>query len=248
VVFGALTRSVRDSGVMLDVLARQPRGFEEAARTRPRRLRIGLAGDFPPGVQGRLSDEVRGALATTADVLRSLGHTVSETRIPMRARDVPVILGLMFRGIYDLVQGVEQAERLERRTRALARPGALVSDRMTDRLIAAQNAMVARVGALFADYDVLLTPVMSRPAVRAGVMEGRGATVTYVWQTSWVPFTILWNISGQPAASVPVGQAGDGLPLAVQIVGRPNDERTILSLAGELETERPWTQMRPPVS
>jgi amidase len=166
----------------------------------------------------------------------------------MRARDVPVILGLMFRGIYDLVQGVEQAGRLERRTRALARPGALVSDRMTDRLIAAQNAMVARVGALFADYDVLLTPVMSRPAVRAGVMEGRGATVTYVWQTSWVPFTILWNISGQPAASVPVGQAGDGLPLAVQIVGRPNDERTILSLAGELETERPWTQMRPPVS
>ncbi len=56
-------------------------------------------------------------------------------------------------------------------------------------------------------------------------MEGRGATVTYFWETGWVPFTILWNITGQPAASVPAGFSREGLPLAVQIVGRPGDER-----------------------
>jgi amidase len=95
---------------------------------------------------------------------------------------------------------------------------------------------------------MLLTPVMAEPAVPAGVMEGRGAAATYLWESSWVPFTVLWNITGQPAASVPAGLSRDGLPLAVQLVGRANDERTVLSLAGQLEAERPWSDVRPPVA
>ena len=95
---------------------------------------------------------------------------------------------------------------------------------------------------------MLLTPVMSEPAVPAGIMEGRGAIATYFWETAWVPFTILWNITGQPAASVPAGHTADGLPLAVQLVGRQQDERTLLSLAAELEAERPWTGRRPPIA
>lgn len=166
----------------------------------------------------------------------------------MRARDVPVILGLMFRFIRDLVEGVELPQRLERRTRAFARPGALVSDRLTDRLLAAERAMVKRIGAIFDEYDVLLTPTISEPAVPAGIMEGRGATVTYLWESGWVPFTILWNITGQPAASVPAGHSREGLPLAVQLVGRPHDEKTILSLAAQLEFERPWDDLRPVTS
>jgi amidase len=248
VVFGALTRSVLDTGSMLDVLSGQPGGFAEAAQTRPGRLRIGLVRDFPPGVRGRLSDEVRAALETTAELLRVVGHTVIERALEMRARDVPVILGLMFRGVHDLVEAVERPERLERRTRAIARPGALVSDRMTERLLVAERAMVKRIGAMFDEHDVLLAPVMAQPAVPAGVMEGRGATVTYLWETGWVPFTILWNITGQPAASVPAGYTGDGLPLAVQLVGRHHDESTIISLAAQLETERPWINRRPRAS
>jgi amidase len=120
-----------------------------------------------------------------------------------------------------------------------------VSDRMTGRLLAAESAMVKRLGAIFAEHDVLLTPVMSEPAVPAGIMEGRGATVTYLWESSWVPFTVLWNITGQPAASVPAGHTREGLPLAVQLVGRPHDEKTVLSLAAQLEAERPWTDKRP---
>jgi amidase len=100
---------------------------------------------------------------------------------------------------------------------------------------------------VFDDYDVLLTPMMSEPAVRAGIMEGRGATATYRWETGWVPFSVLWNSTGQPAASVPAGFSADGLPLAVQLVGRPSDEATLLSLAAQLEAERPWTQRRPPL-
>jgi amidase len=163
----------------------------------------------------------------------------------MRARDVPVILALIFRLVRELVADVERPQRLERRTRALARPGTLVSDRMVERLLAAEGALVARIGAIFDDYDLVLAPVMSEPAVPAGIMEGRGATATYLWQTGWVPFTVLWNITGQPAASLPVGQSREGLPLAVQLVGRPHDERTVLSVAAQLEAERPWTDRRP---
>jgi amidase len=154
----------------------------------------------------------------------------------------------MFRGIRELVGEIERPHRLERRTRALARPGALISDRTLERLLRAEDAMRERVGRLFADHDVVLEPVMSQPAVPAGIMEGRGATATYLWETSWVPFNVLWNSTGQPAASVPAGFSPTGLPLAVQLVGRPDDETTLLSLSAQLEQARPWADRRPPVS
>jgi amidase len=248
IVFGALTRSVSDAGLMLDVLGDGSDRFGQAASSRPGHLRIAVVRDFPTGTRGRLSDEVSGALESTVELLRSLGHTVVDASNPIHPRDVPVILGLMFRGIRDLVREVERPQRLELRTRHLARPGALISDRMLDRLLAAEREMVARIEPLFETYDVLLTPVTSEPAVPAGIMEGRGATATYFWETSWVPFTILWNITGQPAASVPAGLSREGLPLAVQLVGRAREEATLLSLAAQLEAERPWSDARPPVA
>jgi amidase len=204
--------------------------------------------DFPPGVRGRLTQDASAALDSTAKLLRSLGHTVVDGAIDMRARDVPVILGLMFRFIHDLVEGVEHPDRLERRTRTFARPGGLVSDRMADRLRRAERAMIARISAIFDTHDALLTPVMSEPAVPAGIMQGRGATATYLWESSWVPFTILWNIAGYPAASVPAGFSGEGLPLGVQVVARAQDEKTVLSLASQLEAARPWTDRRPRIA
>ncbi len=173
------------------------------------------------------------------------GMTLTERAVDLRTRDLPVIVGLMFRGIHDFVAEVERPMRLERRSRALARPGALISDRMLERMQAAEQRIAEHVNRLFDDHDVLLTPMMSEPAVRAGIMEGRGATATYNWETGWVPFSVLWNSTGQPAASVPAGFSADGLPLAVQIVGRTNDEATLLSLAAQLEAERPWAQRRP---
>ncbi len=248
VVFGALTRSVADTGIVLDVLTDGAHDFVQAARQTPDRLRIAVARGFPAGTRGKLSDDVLAALEGTADLLRSLGHTVTEREVEMRARDVPLVLGVMFRLVRGLVESVERPQRLERRTRAFARPGTLVSDRMAARLLEAERAMVERIVAAFDEVDVLLTPVMSEPAAPAGVMEGRGAIATYMWETGWVPFTILWNLTGQPAASVPAGHTRDGLPLSVQLVGRSGDERTLLSLATQIESERPWGTRRPVVS
>jgi amidase len=248
VVFGALSRSVLDGGLMLDVLSASDETFTQAAQAAPGTLRVAVARSFPPGTRGRLDDDVSGAIDSTADLLRGLGHTVVDREVDFGIRDTPVALGLMFRLISELVSEVERPQRLERRTRAFARPGRLVSDGMKARLIAAEDRMAERVRSVFDEYDVVLAPVMSEPAVAAGIMEGRGAVATYNWETGWVPFTILWNITGQPAASVPAGFSRDGLPLAVQLVGRPEAERTLLSLAAQLEAERPWTEAHPPVA
>jgi len=255
IVFGALTRSVLDTALVLDAIAASgpggaaaPRSFADAARARPGRLRIAASSSFPRGTLGRLSPDVARALEDTAALLRSLGHEVVPRDIDFGANDAPVIVGLLFRGMHDFVADVERPERLERRSRAIARPGALISDRMLERLRERERRLAARVGQLFDEHDVLLTPVLSRPPVRAGLMEGRGAAVTYLWATGWVPFNVLWNSTGQPAASVPAGFTADGLPLAVQLVGRPHDEATLLSLAAELEAARPWADRRPPLS
>jgi amidase len=60
------------------------------------------------------------------------------------------------------------------------------------------------------------------------------------------PYNGVWNVTGQPAASVPAGLGRDGLPRGVQVVTRPSAEATLLSLAAQLEAERPWAQARPP--
>jgi amidase len=257
IVYGALTRSVIDTAIVLDAvrgpmpgdaspLPEPARPFADSARAEPGALRIAVSSAFPAGVQGRLAPAVRDALDRTVALLRELGHSVVERDVDFRPRDAPVILGLLFRAIHDFVAEVDRPARLERRSRALARPGRVISDRTQERLLTAERAMTERVGRLFDDHDVLLTPVLSQPAVPAGLMEGRGATVTYQWATSWVPFNVLWNATGQPAASVPAGFSAEGLPLAVQIVGRPNDEATLLSLAAQLESARPWADRRPP--
>src|SRR3954452_11864803 len=126
ICFGGLTRSVRDARLMYDVMAP---GIERPPR---RRLRIAYSERFPPATRGKLSHAMLAALRDTRDLLRDLGHEVVERDVDFRTRDVPVILGLMFRGIRDLVSEVDLPRPLERRPRHIARPGRLVSDRTVD--------------------------------------------------------------------------------------------------------------------
>jgi amidase len=239
ICFGGLTRTVADARLLYEVLAPDI----EVPERRP--LRIAFSTRFPPGVLGRLGPATREALLATAELLRELGHEVVARDPDFHAGDAPVILALMFRGIRDLVDEIERPRRLERRTRHIARPGRLITDRMVDRLLIAEQRLAERVGRLWDEFDVLLMPMMSQPAAPAQIMEGRGATVTYLWESSWVPFCVLWNSTGQPAASVPAGFDPAGLPLAVQLVGRPYGEGTLLALSQEIEDARPWGLHRP---
>jgi amidase len=136
---------------------------------------------------------------------------------------------------------------LERRTRGFDRLGSLIGRSALRRQREAAPKHAARINRLFDDHDVLITPVVGRPPVEVGRWEGMGALRITLGMSRVYPFTGVWNYTGQPAAAVPAGFTPDGLPLSVQLVGRPNDEATLLSLAAQIEAERPWADRRPPV-
>ena len=87
-------------------------------------------------------------------------------------------------------------------------------------------------------YDLLLTPQLPITAVKAGQDVADPATQSY-W-IDWSPFTYPFNMTRQPAASVPIGLHDDGLPMALQFVGRPYDDRLVLRAARAYENARPW--------
>jgi amidase len=104
------------------------------------------------------------------------------------------------------------------------------------------------VGTTFEQADVIITPGPTQPPFEIGALQGRGALWTMNAMLARVPYYATYNATGQPAASVPAGFDAAGLPLAVQLVGRTDDEATLLSLAAELEQARPWAHRRPRVS
>jgi len=128
----------------------------------------------------------------------------------------------------------------------MARMGGLVSPALLARALAAEAQVTARIGRLFEEHDVLLTPATAAPPPPIGRLQGRGALATLNAAAGWVPYNGVWNLTGQPAASVPAGFGADGLPRGVQLVGRANGEATLLSLAAQIEAERPWAERRPP--
>ena len=95
-------------------------------------------------------------------------------------------------------------------------------------------------------YDALLTPTLARPAMLIDELPSRRES--YVDEAlAWLPFTFPFNATGQPAISLPNGLSRARLPIGLQIVGRPNDEATVLALAAAFEEARPWRDQHPPV-
>ena len=139
-------------------------------------------------------------------------------------------------------------ERLERRTRSMARAGGLISDRRVTAARRAEARLAERVNAIFDAVDVVLTPGTSVGPPRVGSLTGRGALITVSATMGRSPFQAIFNATGQPAAVVPWGRDATRVPTSIQLVGRPFDEATLLSLSTQIESARPWADHRPPVS
>jgi amidase len=155
---------------------------------------------------------------------------------------------LYLRGIHEDFRKLPQPQRAMRCTRGLARLGSLYPGFAWRRAKRLRPKFAGRINRIFDDHDVLLTCVTGTHTHEIGRWEGQGGLRTIIGMSRTHPFNVVWNYTGNPAAAVPMGFAGDGMPLSVQIVGRPNDEATLLSLAAQIEAERPWADRRPPVS
>jgi amidase len=245
-VYGPLTHTVADAALFLDATAQTPPAagtFSAAAARTPGRLRIAVS--TKPILPQPVDEQVLDAVARTAELLRSLGHEVVE-----RDPDYPPWLGLhlltrYLRGAYGSAMALGNIRRMERRTRQIVGVGQFIGEPGVQRALDAEPALAARLGRVFEDCDVLLTPTLARPALPIGAYEGRGALWTMAGCMRVVPFLGVWNATGQPAASLPAGLTKEGVPIGVQLVGRPHDEATLLSLSAQLEAERPWAAQHP---
>lgn len=251
-VNGPLARTVEDAALFLDVTTTLPApdgGFVAAAAKPPGRLRIALSTKVPPPLIVRIGKPQRAAVDAAGALLRDLGHDVV-----VRDPDYPPsavyghFLPRYFRGIYDDARTMPRQDRLEKRTRNMARIGALIPASRVAKIRAAESVVADRIQSIFDDVDVVLTPGNVTGPSRIGAYQRLGGISTLLAVSQRVPFFEIWNLTGQPAAAVPWGLDDNGVPVSVQLVGRPNDEATLVALGAQIEAARPWAQRRPPVS
>ncbi len=257
-VNGCISRTVLDTALWLDITSggsEEPgappppdRPFVESAKAAPGKLRVAWSTLAPRAVAPpTVSEVVKAAVADTAGLLGSLGHEVVQ-RDPEWGGVGNNITPRFLRGVSDTVAEVPHPERLERRTRGFGRLGSLLPDAAYERAMRGREVDARRINAIFDTHDVLMTPAMGGTAIPIRRWEGRSALHTVLGMSRFYPYCVPWNHLGNPAMAVPAGFAADGMPLSVQIIGRPGDEATLLSLAAQLEAERPWADKRPPIS
>ena len=245
---GPLTRSVLDSAIVYDVIRGNVEGdlytaggdepFVDAARREPGRLRIGWT--TKPVTRGVRPHPVHvQAVRETAALLTDLGHDVREVD-PRYPDPTAAFVPQFFAGIRAEADLVEHYDRLERRTRETYRLGSWVTPRVVDFALAQTEQVSVKANRVFDDIDVLLTPAIAHRPPEVGRLDGVGTVQASLRAMPSIAYAALWNVAGNPAASVPSGIGPDGLPVAVQLVGRTDDEATLFSLSAQLEQSRPW--------
>ncbi|HEX8100772.1 MAG TPA: amidase family protein [Actinomycetota bacterium] len=237
---GPLATTVADAALILSVMAGRP---ELRNATAPDGgLRIGVALNSPV-VGAAVDPEFERATKETADLLTDAGHRVSATRIPYAT--VLFIGGLWWwtAAVAEETEDLDFA-RLGRATKRHAQIGRAARrlHLVRERPLTAWRRQAAR---LFERFDLLLTPALLKTPPRAEGWHRRGWVANMNAQVRYAPFAAWWNLAQYPAASVPAGLHTEGLPLAVQLVGPPGSEATILSVVKLLEELRPWRRHAP---
>lgn len=246
--YGPLARTVRDAAAFLDATADDlPAGGFSASLTpslRPRRIAVSFKA--PPGSFAHLTDACRSAIEETATLLRSLGHDVFEQEVDYGWRAMGNASLRYIAGLTHDVATMPRAERLERNTRRLATLGGWLPNRWLTSARAKEGEVAARMNQIFDRADIVMTPMAGGPPPLIADVVDHGL-VRSLYQSSVAAWAVPWNVIGQPAASVPAGFDPNGLPLAIQLCGRPGDEATLLSVAAQLEQARPWAASKPPM-
>jgi amidase len=255
-VYGALARTVKDSALLLDAIHGAAPGdvdaapafegrYVDAATRPPGKLRIAVSKKLPAGVIAPLSDDQRGAWERTGELLKELGHELTEQDPSYGAIGIE-FTQIWLRAIYEESRVVPDETKLEQLTRHGAALGRrLVPPWRRDRLLAKRDRTTARVLALWDDVDVLLTPGLPSTARAAEGAYGRSFPVAFDRAARIVAWFPAFNLTGQPAVVIPAGFGSDGLPLSIQLVGHIGAEDVLYSLAGQLEEARPWADRRP---
>lgn len=262
-----ITRSVRDSAVVLDASAGIDAGapygapdpvrpYAEECTIAPGRLRIAVSDGAAQGIV--IADECAAGLAATVELLRGLGHEVyaaspeysgAELRERITtllsvalAEEVPALAAEAGRGI-----GPDTVEACHR---ALIERGRQIAAIELSRALNFRTALGRILGHFLLDYDVLLTPTLAEPPVPLGTIDANSPDVDAYLERMWSasPFAGLANLCGAPSMSVPLHWSSSGLPIGMMFTAGYANEATLFRLAGQLEVARPWRDRHPPLS
>lgn len=260
----AVTRTVRDSAALLDLVCRPVGGdpywleppatpFAAEVGRDPGKLRIGV---LPGGVAGETIDaECSAAVADVARLCAALGHDVEEVSLsvdfPAMREGAGSVIAASIAATLDAEiarrgRPIEDGE-IDAVTAAMYRRGQKVSGALYVQSMQAAHAAGREVAKTQETFDVLLCSTMGQPPIPKGSLRGdpldlRGyADRLFAFMTN----TQLANLTGQPAMSVPLAWSAGGLPIGIQFMGRPGDDAGLLRLAGQLEAARPWAGRRP---
>lgn len=287
VVEGVLTRTVRDSAVLLDTILGPDAGapywappparpYRDEVRREPGRLRIAFT--TRPMMGDTVDPACVEAVERTARLLESCGHHVEEAAPEVNGPELAQAFLAMICGELrgDIVDAETHLGRrasagsLEPATWALALLGEQLTAAEFVQAIRVMEREARRIGPFFDQWDMLLTPTVAAPPVPIGSLQPSAAervqlavlgrlrakrllrfggvlrrAAEEVFQ--FIPWTPVFNVTGQPAMSVPLHWTAEGLPVGVHFVGRPADEAALFRLAGQLEQARPWADRLPPV-
>ncbi|GAA3815910.1 amidase [Streptomyces chiangmaiensis] len=234
---GPLATTVEDARLMFEVLA----GRRETTAPQPAAHRIALSLRSPVlGV--RVSRPYADAARSAASALAGAGHDVRPADPPYPWWLGTTSLAHWTAGTAVDAEGLD-ARRLARRTRVHAAVGRRFVQSV--RSGARREQLRHILEPFFAAHDVLLTPALARRSPAAKPWHERGWLHNVLVNTNYSPMTPPWNLTGWPAMSVPCGALPDGAPCAVQLVGRPGSEPTLLDVAGRLEALQPWRRTAP---
>ena len=257
---GPLARTVRDAAALLDAMAGPVTGdpawapplppgetFLGAADRPVGRLRIGRYLETPTADAG-LEPAVQTAFDDAARLLEELGHEVENVPPGLLGPDVLTA----FERVWSLSGTLlpvppERVGELRPLTRELRARGLALSAQQAMEALTALRLFARRFVAATNRYDVLLAPVTTMTPRPLGWFDADGdGAADFERQERYAAFTAVFNVTGQPAVSVPLHWTDDGLPVGTMLVGRPADEVTLLSLAAQLEAARPWAHRHPP--
>lgn len=264
---GVLTHTVAETAELLDLISgyelgdaswapppQQPYG--EAARLQPGSKRIALA--LNPPLEGATLDPVcERAAHDAAALLERLGHHVEEAAPPWSGRELLSDFTRAFGPLVAVTTMVGGRIRGREPTAADVEPltwamweRARSQDTIT--YLSAQGRLesIAReIVVALSPYDAVLTPALAQRPVPIGEIHGRGPDPWSHYRRSgcFTPYTAIVNVTGLPAVTLPLYHGADGLPLAVQLIGRPAAEDELLALAAQLEAAHPWAERRPPL-
>ena len=256
---GPLARTVEDAALLLDVMTcnypgdmyimpplRAGETFLGHARREPGKLRIGRSmTNVVPGAT--VHDDCAAAYEDASKLLAELGHEVEDVDLPFGSDAVPMFELLWYSMATLAPIDAAQEEQLLPLTRYLRGRGLKVT---ASELIFAQaylQSVMRPAIATMNAYDAFLSPTLASPPVPVGYFDEVDPAENFERQKRFTPYTALYNISGQPAVSLPLYWNADGLPIGVMLAGRLGDEATLISLSSQIEAARPWRDRHPPI-